>query len=316
MKIVFVGAGAVFGYHSQQFCRAAPKGSEFYVVEPYDENARLAKMPRLSLEEAATIADLAIIMTPSHVRWEVVSPFFQQRKPVVIEKPLTIHWDEIILFEEAVKSGWFCCPILNIRQVKKVETIKEAVVNSSSLPTDMFSWKTRYRPGEYYDDWHGKWATDGGVLAQQGFHCLDLVCWLGGEPVAVSARGENRKHQIECEDTASVEVLFKNGVRGKVECTTAAAPNEHEAGLRVVVNGETLETRGGMFAGGTPGHTILARRIFAALANKEGPPITVASVVPSLYALHAAYVSMQHGGEWVSIGTRSKLGGQSDVESK
>ncbi len=47
------------------------------------------------------------------------------------------------------------------------------------------------RKQDYYDDpWHGRWAMDGGVLAQQAIHHLDALQWLGGPIEAVCAAGE------------------------------------------------------------------------------------------------------------------------------
>lgn len=303
MKIVFIGAGTIFAYHSQRFCQASPKDSEFFVVEPDNENALLSKMTRISLEKAAIIADLAIVMTPSYIRWEVCEPFIKSGIPIVVEKPLTIHWDEITLFEAAAKNS-FICPVVNIRMLKKIEEMKVAAIN----PTFIKSWKTRYRPGHYYDDWHGKFATDGGVLAQQGFHCLDLVCWIGGDIKEVSAIGINKKHDIEAEDTSAVSIAFSNGTYGRVDCTTAGNTTENDAGLEITTPTKVLITRGKMFAGGTSGHIILARQIFQALADKQGPPITVESAVLSLYALHACYSSMANDGAWTKIGVKSQLG--------
>ena len=33
--------------------------------------------------------------------------------------------------------------------------------------------------------WHGNWKTDGGVLAQQGIHYIDLLIYLFGQPLNV-----------------------------------------------------------------------------------------------------------------------------------
>lgn len=309
MKIVFVGAGQVFGFHAGQFCNAAPYGSEFFVVEPDDRIAKLSGLTRISLEEASRIAGLAVIMTPSYIRWEVCEPFVKNGIPVVVEKPLTINWEEISIFESAAKKSWIC-PVLNSRLIPRVERMKEKAVD----PKFVRSWKFRYRAPDYYKGWHGKFATDGGVLAQQGFHCLDLVCWIGGPPVSVMAVGEKKLHQIECEDTAKVDLEFEGGCLGEVECTTASS-SAQLSGLKirsgVDLFGKTKEdsTEAGTFAGGKPGHTVLAERVMKALSCGDGPPITVTSAVPALRALHACYVSMDLGGTPVKVGARhQKLG--------
>jgi predicted dehydrogenase len=294
MNVVFVGAGAVFGFHGNQWMRAF-KGCEFAVVEPDEVIARLSGLQRKTLDEAVAWADLAIILTPSHIRREVCEPFVEKRTPIVVEKPLTINWDEITWFEAVAQRSWIC-PVVNIRCVSKIEKMKKDAVT----PTSVVSWKERYRSPGYYMGWHGKYSTDGGVLAQQGFHCLDLVCWIGGTPVAVQAIGENRVHKIECEDTATVKVFFKEFCTGEIFCTTAGG--DRQAGLEIKGGGLLYETEGSMFAAGTPGHTVLARRVAAALSQGEGPPITVESCTPAVRALHAAYVSMDRDGARVELG--------------
>lgn len=299
MNITFIGGGHVFGYHSGQF-RSVFKNDNHYVVEPNDLTASKAYIPRINFEEAVKIADLAIIMTPSRVRWEVCEPFIKKGTPLVIEKPLTINWEEISLFEEAAKHSWIC-PIVNARVQKGVEEIVANIKN----PKNVKVWKIRNLNKEYYMGWHGKYTTDGGVLAQQGFHCLDLACWIGGKPISVKAIGKNDYHKIECEDTARVEIEFESGCLAEVNCTTASH-DRNNAGLIV----DRLETSGLQFSDkGKAGHTILAERIKEALDSFTGPPITVESVIPSLRTLHACYVSMDKNGESVKVGEKHlKLG--------
>jgi predicted dehydrogenase len=311
MRIVFIGTGAVFTFHSSDFMYAAPDGSEFAFVDPDDAAAAMVegeKFRRLTLEQAVEWAEAAVIMTPSYVRWSVCEPFIRKGTPIAVEKPLTISWKEIELFAEAAKAGAWICPIVNIRAIGAVEEMKQKSVGIKHVR----SWKLRNRAPGYYTGWHGRFATDGGVLAQQGFHCLDLVCWFGGQPVAVTAKGENRQHKIECEDTATVTVEFANGVTGEVFCTTADECGfVGDAGLHVDSALGPMRTRGGMFARMSNGHRVIAERMFAAIGSGSPPPITVDSMVPSLRALHACYVSMDRGGERVEIGAEhSRLGVQ------
>src|SRR3546814_18835960 len=76
------------------------------------------------------------------------------------------------------------------------------------------------RGQDYYDDpWHGRWAMDGGVLAQQAIHHLDALQWLGGPIEAVCAAGEAMLNRLEAEDTAVAVVRFKSGALGTLEAT-------------------------------------------------------------------------------------------------
>lgn len=304
MNVVFIGAGQIFWFSSSDYIKPAPKDSKFYVVEPNTKNAEESGLEIISFEKAVEIADLAIIMTPSFLRWEVCEPFILRKIPIVVEKPLCLNWNEISRFEDAAKESWIC-PVVNIRHLTKIENAKNTIHN----PVFVKSYKNRWRSEKYYTDWHGKFATDGGVLAQQGFHCLDLVCWFGGQPISVSAKGENLLHKIECEDTCSAKVNFENGCVGEVYCTTAGAQKYgNDAGLYLCKDSPDSGQLIG-FDNKPSGHTILGRKVYHALANNLPPPTTVESVVPSLRALHAAYVSIDNAGEEVPYGTKHpKLG--------
>src|SRR3546814_6932449 len=85
------------------------------------------------------------------------------------------------------------------------------------------------RGQDYYDDpWHGRWAMDGGVLAQQAIHHLDALQWLGGPIEAVCAAGEAMLNRLEAEDTAVAVVRFKSGALGTIEATTSARDDDFE----------------------------------------------------------------------------------------
>ena len=53
----------------------------------------------------------------------------------------------------------------------------------------------------------------------QTTHDVDLICWLMGKPVQVSALVGNHLHQAEIEDIACANVLFENGAMGSLQFT-------------------------------------------------------------------------------------------------
>jgi predicted dehydrogenase len=96
-------------------------------------------------------------------------------------------------------------------------------------------WRTQ----GYYDSagWRGTWALDGGgALMNQAIHPVDLLVWLLGEPVEVSAFTGTLAHEgIEVEDTAVAAIRFAGGALGVVHATTAAYPG---LTARVQVHGD------------------------------------------------------------------------------
>ena len=87
-----------------------------------------------------------------------------------------------------------------------------------------------YRTQAYYDSgaWRGTWQLDGGgALMNQAIHSVDLLTWLMGPVVEVTAQAATLAHErIEVEDVAVATLRFANGALGVIEATTAAYPGD------------------------------------------------------------------------------------------
>ena len=85
-----------------------------------------------------------------------------------------------------------------------------------------------YRTQEYYDSggWRGTWELDGGgAIMNQGIHTVDLLQWLLGPVVEISAMTACRTHKrIEVEDVAIAALRFKSGALGLIQGSTSAYP--------------------------------------------------------------------------------------------
>lgn len=247
---------------------------------------------------------LAIIMTPNGLHRKCAEPFIDAGVPVVIEKPMAIAWDDIHWLADRERNGAWICGAYNSRYAPGV---REAVENARGHQiVALSSVKYRHRKADYYSDgWHGTWAQDGGVLAQQAIHCLDLVCWIAGSaPRQVAALGFQQAHAIECEDTSTVLLDF--GQFAATVAGTTAAGRDGMAALDIVT---TKGIYGDQAWGWDDGAGMLWLEISLALETGGPPPVPVQSVLPGLLALHAAYVSMDSGGAWTELGAEHpKLG--------
>jgi predicted dehydrogenase len=96
-----------------------------------------------------------------------------------------------------------------------------------------------WRSQSYYDSggWRGTWELDGGgVLINQAIHSIDLLQWLMGRVVEVTAYTGLLAHErIEVEDTAVAILKFENGALGTITATTAAYPG---LTARIAVHGD------------------------------------------------------------------------------
>ena len=75
---------------------------------------------------------------------------------------------------------------------------------------------------------------DGGVLANQASHHIDMLLWMMGDVESVFAKTTTSLVNIESENTAVATLKFKNGALGIVEATTATRPKNLEGSLSIL----------------------------------------------------------------------------------
>jgi len=162
---------------------------------------------------------------------------------VVIEKPLDVSLPrarEIAeLAAEAEQAGIVVSVISQHRFDPASVVVHDAVAAGEfGRLTSGIASIAWWRGQEYYDSaaWRGTWALDGGGAAMnQGVHTIDLLLWMFGEPVDVSARTAVLAHdRIEVEDTLVATITFASGALAVIHATTAAYPN---VGTRLQVHG-------------------------------------------------------------------------------
>jgi len=198
-------------------------------------------VPHFSDMEEMMIAlepDVVSVLTPSGLHAEHVLRLAHFGKHIVVEKPmaLTLHdADAMIRACDAnsaklfvVKQNRFNVPVLKLREAVEAERFGKLV-----LGTVRVRW---CRTQEYYDQdtWRGTWALDGGVLANQASHHVDLLEWMMGDVESVFAKSAAELVDIETEDTAVVVLRFTNGALGVIEATTATRPRDLEGSISIM----------------------------------------------------------------------------------
>ena len=137
-----------------------------------------------------------------------------------------------------VKQNRFNIPVVRLRRALESGRFGRLV-----LGTVRVRW---CRTQTYYDQdsWRGTWAMDGGVLANQASHHVDLLEWMMGEAESVYAISCTRLADIEAEDTAVVTLRFRNGALGVIEATTATRPKDLEGSISILGENGTVEIAG------------------------------------------------------------------------
>jgi UDP-N-acetyl-2-amino-2-deoxyglucuronate dehydrogenase len=207
---------------------------------------------------------------------------------IVVEKPMALTLADADRMIEAcdaagvklfvVKQNRFNVPVVKLREALEAGRFGKLV-----LGTVRVRW---CRPQSYYDqdDWRGSWALDGGVLTNQASHHVDLLEWMMGDVIRVSAMSATRLVDIEAEDTAVVILTFANGALGIIEATGGARPKDLEGSLSI------LGEKGSVVIGG---FAVNELQTWAFVEGEPGDEDVVAKYSvnpPSVYGFgHQAY---------------------------
>ncbi len=230
-----IGCGMIAGFHAKAIKDAGGK-----LVACFDRVPAAAQ--RLANETGckayddfkAFLADPAIeivtIGTPSGAHIEPALAAAEAGKHIIVEKPLEItleRCDQMIAACE--KANVKLATVFHSRFHHSAKQIKAAVESGRfgklTLGDAIVKW---FRTQEYYDSgaWRGTWELDGGgALMNQAIHTVDLLLWLMGPVVEVTAQAALLAHErIAVEDTLTATLRFENGALGTIVTTTAAFP--------------------------------------------------------------------------------------------
>ncbi|MUK38108.1 gfo/Idh/MocA family oxidoreductase [Aliivibrio fischeri] len=192
--------------------------------------------------------DVFVVLTESGNHADHVVELAKHGKHIIVEKPMALTLEDADRMIEAcdvagvklfvVKQNRFNVPVIKLREALEAGRFGKLV-----LGTVRVRW---CRPQAYYDQdaWRGTWAMDGGVLTNQASHHIDLLEWMMGDVESVHAMSTTALVDIEAEDTAIVNVRFKNGSLGIIEATTAVRPKDLEGSISVLGSTGTVEIGG------------------------------------------------------------------------
>jgi UDP-N-acetyl-2-amino-2-deoxyglucuronate dehydrogenase len=188
------------------------------------------------------------VLTPSGMHPAHAIAAAKAGKHVVVEKPMALRLEDADTMIRAcdaagvklfvVKQNRFNVPVVKAREAFDAGRFGRLI-----LGTVRVRW---CRDQAYYDqdEWRGTWAYDGGVLANQASHHVDMLEWFFGDVVSVHARASTALVKIEAEDTAVATLKFKNGALGIIEATTAVRPKDLEGSLSILGEKGAVEIGG------------------------------------------------------------------------
>ncbi len=218
IRVMIVGAGAIAPAHVEALLQFSDRAIITVVVNRTIERAKsLVATYQLS----ATIStdytkhwkdiDAVVICTPPSTHKEIAVNCLQQKKHVLLEKPMALSLEECDAINQAAdESQCFVSVVAQSRFISSVYNIITLLKSGnygSILMVDVNShW---YRGSSYYDlSWRGRWTREGGgCTLNHTVHHLDLLLWSKGLPSTVMSFMTNISHMNSEEEDLSIAIL-------------------------------------------------------------------------------------------------------------
>ncbi|MCL2745286.1 MAG: Gfo/Idh/MocA family oxidoreductase [Planctomycetaceae bacterium] len=231
-----IGCGMIANFHAKAIESIGGKVAACYdkVPQAIERFAKEHPDCKPYNDFSAFLADknieIVTICTPSGAHFEPAIAAAEAGKHLIVEKPLEITLDRCDkIIAAAKKNNVKLATVFHSRFHESSQQIKSAVNTGRfgrlTLGDSIVKW---YRTQQYYDSgaWRGTWELDGGgALMNQAIHSIDLLIWLMGPVVEVSAKIALLAHdRIAVEDTAVASLRFANGALGTIVGTTASFP--------------------------------------------------------------------------------------------
>lgn len=247
-RIAVVGAGAIGTVHARLIDSLAEGAVLAAIVDTNIERARAlaAAYGVPSYDDAATAyaaerVDIVAICLPSAYHADAVVAALAAGVHVIVEKPIDIIAAAAARVIEAEGQSDRTVSVISQRRFQPAAAFVKGAIERGELGrvTSGVVESAFFRSQEYYDsgDWRGTMSIDGGgALMNQGIHALDLLIWMLGDPVSVSARTGLLAHEgIDVEDVAGAVIEFASGAIGVLLASTSAYPG---LPVRMAVHGD------------------------------------------------------------------------------
>jgi UDP-N-acetyl-2-amino-2-deoxyglucuronate dehydrogenase len=253
-RIGIIGCGRISARHLQVIA-ALPELQLVAVCDPIaDRVERAAKTSGakpysdfLEMVQKENL-DIAVVLTESGSHARIGAEVAPHVKALIVEKPMSLTLEDADRLIETcdanqtrlfvVKQNRYNSPVVRLRSAFEKGRFGKLVLGSVRV-----RWS---RDDSYYkqDAWRGTWRDDGGVLANQASHHLDLLQWMMGSVESVMAYTATRLAKIETEDTAVAVLRFTSGALGVIEATTATRPKDLEGSLSILGENGTVVVGG------------------------------------------------------------------------
>ena len=240
LGVGIVGVGTVFPLHYQG-CQALPSLARVVAVADVDpRNLAVATehyfVPFACDDFHELLArddvDVVHVCTPPRLHEEIIAAALDAGKYVVCEKPLahTLEATDRII-EIARHYPGKLSTVFQLRYLPEIQrmiwlrdrNMLGELCSGRFIRNDRLCDSPFVASGRW-----GRWElTGGGVVMTQFIHMLDLMCYLYGKPVQVTADMTTTLEDIEAEDVFAGAILFENGALLSCNSTGSAQKFQH-----------------------------------------------------------------------------------------
>lgn len=192
--------------------------------------------------------DLVVICTPSGLHSQQTVAAANAGKHVMTEKPMATRWkDGLRMVQACDEAGVYLFVIKQNRLNPTLQLLKRAIEENRFGRINMVHINVFWqRPQDYYNSakWRGTWEMDGGALMNQASHYVDLLEWLIGPVADVQAMTATLGRNIEVEDSAVLNVRWRNGALGSMAVSMLTYPKNLEGSITILGDTGTVRIGG------------------------------------------------------------------------
>lgn len=177
--------------------------------------------------------DSVFVNTPNYLHEEMAVGAANNKKHVLVEKPLTISLGAADNMIKATRENKVFLMVEQTQRFDPVHRTAKKVLDSGILgKVHNIRGRIGHAGPEYWSEGKGDWYYDrkksgGGCMVDIGVHIADLVRWFKGKKIIeVFARILTLEKNIPVDDNATVLLKFEDGTKGEFECSWTTRPYE------------------------------------------------------------------------------------------
>ncbi|AJC86512.1 Gfo/Idh/MocA family protein [Campylobacter sp. RM16704] len=199
MKIGLIGLGKMGKNHLRELERNL-KVKEIHLYDPFCKDEFKHSLHKNFDDFLRQNLDGVIVATPTHTHLDIALKVFARIKNVLIEKPLALNIDEILLLqkkslEDKVSVGVGFCERFNPTVLTLKEKLKDDEIISINIQ--------RISP-------YPQRINDVGVLSDLGVHDIDLVRFLSQKQISKANINKAYHHHEKFEDEAMISLKLED----------------------------------------------------------------------------------------------------------